>query len=53
MTKCPFSGKNQYKSVKEAKRIRNIRAHERGYLRVYQCPKCHYYHLTHERPRRY
>ena len=46
---CPVSGKRQYRSLKEAKRVRNIRGKDTGYLRVYECPACHYYHLTHER----
>lgn len=43
------SGKKQYKSLKEAKRVRNIRSKDTGFLRVYECPTCFYYHLTHER----
>lgn len=44
MEEC--NGKRVYRSIKEAKRVRNTRGHATGGLRVYYCKWCHGFHLT-------
>ena len=42
--------KNRYASLKEARTMRNRKEkyhYKKGQLRIYQCPVCAGYHLTH------
>ncbi len=44
MQEC--NGKRIYRSVHEAKRVRNARGHAVKNLRVYYCKWCYGFHLT-------
>ena len=44
--------KNRYATLKEARSMRNHKEryhHKKGELRIYQCPLCNGYHLTHKK----
>ena len=44
------SSKKQYKTLKDARTMKNNKERHRykkGGLRIYQCPICEFYHLTH------
>lgn len=54
--KCPVSGKtcfpSQANAEQRAKRRKELGAGT-GFLRVYQCPDCHEYHLTSAKPQKH
>ena len=44
---CAYGGKKKY-SKRLAQEVANRRANEGIRLRVYQCPNCNCFHLTHQ-----
>jgi len=47
--KCPFGGKVCYHDETEAKEARKTLKYKAKWynIKIYRCPKCHKYHLTH------